>query len=104
MDQTNCTKSQTIEVTVSPCTTLDESIEKQVIRFYPNPNLGKFVLELPDYHQSTITIYNYLGQLIYEEAAEEQMQIDLSTYANGMYTLLINKSNKELKTIKIIKQ
>jgi hypothetical protein len=104
MDQTNCTKSQTIEVTVSPCTTIDELQEKQVIRLYPNPNSGKFVLELSDHDQRKITIYDYLGQLIYEAAAEEKFQIDVSAYADGMYTLIIHQSEKEIQTIKFIKQ
>ena len=104
MDQNNCTNSQTIEVTVSPCTALDELNENQIIKLYPNPNSGKFVLEIPDYAQSKIVIYNYLGQLIYETAAEEIMQIDISEYDNGMYTLIIHQSNKGLRTIKFIKQ
>ena len=104
LDQTNCTKSQTIEVSVSPCTALAEVKGNIIMKLYPNPNPGKFVLEVPDFDQSKIAIYNYLGQLIYEAAAEEQLQIDISAYANGMYTLMIQQTNKEPKTMKFIKQ
>ena len=97
-------KRRCLNLCFKPYQLPDELNEKQGIRLYPNPNTGKFVLELPDHDQSKVSIYNYLGQLIYEAAAEKQMQIDVSAYADGMYTLIIHQSEKEPKTIKFIKQ
>ena len=66
------------------------------IKIYPNPNTGEFVIEVNSVDKlenPRLRIANTIGQVIYEEALEQNSssptfwQIDLRSYPTGMYSL-----------------
>jgi hypothetical protein len=70
---------------------------------YPNPNNGLFDLSMQDINgqNAVITIYNLIGDLIYEKNLETTEgsingEIQLHDVANGVYFVKINANNKIL--------
>jgi PKD repeat protein len=59
------------------------------IYIYPNPNTGKFVIEVPTEGKNNIEIINQFGQVVFRDVltgSANEMDIDLS---NGVYTVRI---------------
>ena len=58
---------------------------------YPNPNTGKFIIELPDLIESkNVEILNVSGQLVYENLVSEgeiSLHVDLANQPKGMYII-----------------
>jgi len=91
-----------ISGTITYCTITD--VEKKLVetdnKIYPNPTTGLLNVEVED--GLTIDIYNVLGEII---LTTKNSRIDISTYQDGIYFVLIKDDNGE--TIiheKIIKQ
>jgi len=65
-----------------------------LLKVYPNPSNGKFVIELESpYSQAlSISVYTYLGKLIKKvnlslEATSNKVQLELNDVPNGLYIL-----------------
>jgi len=59
------------------------------IYIYPNPNTGKFVIEVPTEGKNNIEIINQFGQVVFRDVitgSPNEMDVDLS---NGVYTVRI---------------
>lgn len=76
------------------------------INIYPNPtqnvlNIAVQNGELPDNY----TIYNSLGQVMVSTVinSESQLQVNTSSYSNGIYFIKINKGT-QTKTVKFVKK
>ena len=82
------------------------SIEKgAIVNTYPNPTYSTLIINAYyPYSISKIDIVNMYGQLIYSFSFEtnDYMEIDLSSYATGVYILQIHTS-EEIVTKKVIK-
>ncbi len=80
-------------------TNVPENVDSQDdVTIYPNPNNGRFVLNLDD-NQNVVKIFNSLGQMVYEnENASRNLNIDISDKGTGIY--LININGKTQKLIK----
>ena len=76
------------------------------ITIFPNPNGGKFKVQLKnmdDKQEAIISLSNLLGEIIYNKRCHnETIEIDIHTNSNGAYILYINIGGK-LKSWKIIK-
>jgi hypothetical protein len=87
-----CTDSDTLLVTVSPCTGIEdlEGSEGTVL-IYPNPNRGLFnlVVDIPGAENAQLEIINAQGRIIYNSTIKNTMAykevIDLSGNAAGIY-------------------
>ncbi len=65
---------------------------------YPNPNSGTFTLETTAQQGTSYVIYDMLGQIVQERAITTDHQtIDMSTAAEGIYTLMIKGRNGSLR-------
>ncbi|MDI1353478.1 MAG: T9SS type A sorting domain-containing protein [bacterium] len=99
-----CTVSTNIYVVVANCLgvlTHEEEDEEAIV--YPNPNSGLFVIELPRRGNTKISLSDVSGRLVYsDDHAEEKINLDMSTLANGVYYLKISYGNT-IKTSKVIK-
>ncbi len=73
---------------------------------YPNPTTGEFILrsKYPT-DNSYFELYNINGQLIEKKGiSEENTNINLKEFSNGLYFLKISNKEKGSEAIKIIKQ
>ena len=71
------------------------SVDKENIKIYPNPSNGIFNLEINNAEtiQYSIKVFDVLGSVIYQNQINGShninQQIDLSTYAKGIYFLSV---------------
>ena len=90
---------------VAPCNEISE-VEKKLNSFYlkPNPNNGKFIIMNKSNESYDLSIYDQLGQLLYEGINNnDNEQIDLSNFSMGVYYAKINVNGKQ-QNIKFIIQ
>jgi hypothetical protein len=75
-----------------------EIMKMQSLKVFPNPNNGKFNVELTGLVNSTeFVIYNFLGSIIYKGKLEaEKTAVDLSEIQNGLYFLKVISNPKPL--------
>lgn len=88
------------------CTPSSVSVENlellKNVSIYPNPTSGKFKLELLNLHNTTITIFNVLGDKILESSVDNGINIiDLDSRSKGVYFIKIN-SDEGVTSRKII--
>lgn len=73
-------------------------IEKaEKLAFYPNPSRGLFKMELPQLEgkPATLQVFGLQGQLIHEQTVNASiMEINLSQFPQGAYTLKLNHKGK----------
>lgn len=61
------------------------------VAIYPNPNNGIFSVELPD-GKSIISIYNAIGQKVYQSESSDKVVIDLKELPSGLYFVNVKNS------------
>ncbi len=71
------------------------------IKVYPNPVSEVLMIELPNTEIFEITIHNILGELVYQQSANNSMGINMNNLNNGTYFLTI-LSNNQVFTQKIL--
>ncbi len=83
---------------------INETADDAVMSIYPNPSTGIFNVELKN--ANTVKISNTLGAVVYEQNVEELLntQIDLSTFANGIYFITVaNEKGSSVKKVMLNK-
>ncbi len=96
-------KSSAIEYQSEPEIDINPSYNAIII--YPNPSKGIYTIDLTQINEpSTITIYNVLGELVYDQSLtpQTQNQIDLTHLSNGYYIARINNESRSTQQ-KLIK-
>lgn len=96
-------KSSAIEYQSEP--EIDTNPSFNAIIIYPNPSKGVYTIDLTQINEpSTITIYNVLGELVYDQSLtpQTQNQIDLTHLSNGYYIARINNESRSTQQ-KLIK-
>ena len=79
--------------------------EGQGVRLYPNPNNGTFTLQLNEYENTSVEVYNIIGECVYRQPATATTnQINIAGMANGMYQLRVLKGSNLLYQTKLVKQ
>jgi hypothetical protein len=99
-----CSGTSTITVEVFDCTGIDEQSSAGIF-LYPNPTMGNFNIGFGKLFSGEITVYNDIGQLIIEKTVyqKETEQLDLETYAKGIYFVRISSEGHQPVIIKLIK-
>lgn len=64
------------------------------IKVFPNPTQNKLFIEAP--YAVNIVVLNQVGQTVIN--VKDSKEVDLSSFANGVYTLMITNENNELIT------
>lgn len=92
----------------------EEDLEKftpnDVISYYPNPVREELYLKWElsnDVYVKSLQVYNFTGQVLknYSQSERENTQtIPFQSYPSGVYLVVLEYSNGDQKTIKIIKQ
>ena len=87
-------------------TGINEELLNSSVVAYPNPTSGVITLNITDNAQETVVnIYNVAGSLVSTSTYNGNVvneKIDLSSYDNGIYMMIIN-SNNNVITKKIVK-
>ena len=77
--------------------------EKEVLTLYPNPVFNKLVISSPELI-TRINITNILGKKVFDRKIHaDKLNIDMSSYRNGMYFIQIESGDK-INTYRIIKK
>lgn len=91
---------------LGPFTGINEELEISAFSVYPNPGNGKFTLinnhlTVQPFYQ--LTIYNTLGELIYEsETSDQKSEIDISHAGTGIYYMRIGTGKTNTIPLKIV--
>jgi len=98
-DVNACTATDTINITVDPCTGFDESA-LDMLHIYPNPSNGRIYIELGNVFENTcdITVYNMQGQVVLSEKIlninhNSTLELNLSKQARGVYYIKLVSGN-----------
>ena len=78
----------------------------EFIHIYPNPTNGTTTLILKEpIEKGHIEIMNNIGQTIYriDLVNQNRVQLDLSTYDNGLYIVQVYNENRLISNQKIIR-
>lgn len=103
-DINNCKKSDSVFVSVSPCTKIFESNDSNFgIDIHPNPTFNTLYLHsenknLSDY---SLTIINSIGQKVIVE--KNASQINVNHLSNGIYIVLVERGDKTIFLKKFVK-
>jgi hypothetical protein len=70
---------------------------EKTIKVYPNPNNGKFNIELKNFENCTITLFNTLGAKIMHLPNRKSglYPLELSNLSKGLYIIKIDDGNKQ---------
>jgi cyclophilin family peptidyl-prolyl cis-trans isomerase len=64
------------------------------IKIAPNPNNGRFTIDLPSNTETKVEIVNLNGQVIYRKTAKGNLKVDLGTRsAGGMYIIRLTNEH-----------
>jgi hypothetical protein len=96
----NCSDSDTATIHVIDCTSLDEE-SLEGVNIFPNPSAGLVNLNF-DFNLSSdvlIELFDNQGKLVYRvNSNNKQNQIDLSSFADGIYVLHVKHEDKHSRT------
>lgn len=80
----------------------DES--EEFIQIHPNPSPGWFQI-IASFVLTEVKVYNAIGQLIIKQyVGQQELNIDGTNWAKGLYILKVKDENNHQQTFKIIKQ
>ena len=72
-----------VEENLSPCTSI-----------YPNPTSG--LVHIVSQGQQNVTIYNLVGQRVFEGMCNGTMQIDMKQFGTGIYAILVGNETQRV--------
>ena len=96
-----CDSVVTLYLTISVGIADHQGVES--FQVYPNPTTGKLTVNAKA--MSQVQLFDIYGRFLQAwEAGEEITEIDLSTYAKGVYFVRILKNDKPVGVTKVVKQ
>lgn len=94
-----------VEVLLNYVPTGIEKYKDFGVKVFPNPSNGKVNIEInKDYYKANITVLDLSGKIIISETLSNNnsKEIDLSSYAKGMYIIQLDVDNEKIVTKVII--
>jgi len=103
--KTNCTQRDSIDITFTICTNIEESGEEYLI--YPNPTMDKLFIYLQNVESRTsLSLFNIAGQKVFIDYIDKGKNINYSINVEdldrGVYLLQIRNKDLEIKETIII--
>ena len=86
-------------------TSIEEKVTGLPLRFYPNPSAGSLFFDNNE-DWNVLSVINTIGQEVLRVELEKQINVnlDLSTLENGVYTIVVTKQNiSQAERIQILK-
>jgi hypothetical protein len=97
-----CNDMRTINVTVNPCTGINEYDDSQLLSIFPNPAKTEININTELKYQS-LAVVNSIGQVILNN--EKTNTLSIEGLSNGVYFIqLLDKESKVIGTKKFIKE
>ena len=100
MDANNCTATDSIDILILNDVGISDADDLSSIKIYPNPSIGIVTLEIEGMDGSVeLNLYDSYGKLLQNEFLNDfqngmKKEIDLQSYAKGIYYLRIVNANK----------
>jgi len=96
----------TIDTSCFPLTVSTNNITKQfpTVNVYPNPFTNQFTVQLSDNGQTTILLYNFVGQQLWQQTFTNSTTINTEQLADGIYFYELRNDKGVIKTGKVVKQ
>jgi len=87
------------------CTLDVKSPKSSSWQMYPNPVSFILTVDLGDFNgvNTTIKLYDSSSKLVFEKQTSSTLQIDVSVFAKGLYTLELSTSDKVLRSKVVLK-
>lgn len=104
-DQANLNRGDTISFEIHwPAPTAVSEIELlQDVSLYPNPATDKFIVENASGEEVTLSIFSLTGQLVSTETVTTSNLVKgVSTLERGMYIVVMENSNGNKKTVRLV--
>jgi len=105
-DANTCQGTDSVVITMDPCIGINKIDNQSGISIYPNPSDGKFYISLSGVEGAVeLQILSLQGKILiqqqYEDVKSGDMKnIDISTFANGVYMIkLINNNSVKLERV-----
>ena len=74
------------------------------VMVYPNPSTGTFNIQVSNYDNANLEVYNALGQKVLSQTLQTNItQLNLADFSNGIYQLRVVKNNATVYQTKISK-
>ena len=74
------------------------------LKVYPNPGTGSFTIELSNYDQAILEVYNTTGQRVLTQNLQASLSLlNLTNFAAGMYQVRVLKNNTLVYQTKLSK-
>lgn len=70
----------------------DEKVNSKSLSVYPNPSDGVFEVKLPTSEAAEVTIFNMIGEIVYQGLIENDMKIS-TNLSIGQYILVVKTEN-----------
>lgn len=83
----------TLTVVVDPCSSVEESLVN-TIEMYPNPTKDGMVQFSNIENNTTVTVYNLVGAVVYNTIINNAQSIDFSNLNKGSYVVSLTTNNK----------
>ncbi len=82
-----------------------KNVDLSTVKVFPNPTNGRFTILLDENHEmNMVSVYDFSGRVVFSEKinqAETQKALDLSGFANGLYTVqIVGKQTISQKVVK----
>lgn len=76
--------------------------QENTLNIYPNPSNGVFTIETEGINN--VTIYNIVGQNVYNQSVEDTATLNLSNFEKGTYLIVVtNEKGESAKQVVVIK-
>ncbi|WP_293789154.1 S8 family serine peptidase [uncultured Pedobacter sp.] len=79
-------------------------LKENEFSFFPNPVTDYLTILSGSFEDYSLSIFNMLGQKVFEEKATSSNKFALNALSTGVYVGVINKNGQQLKKIKLIKK
>ena len=86
-------------------TSISESVAQQIsVKAFPNPFSTQLTFSLAANEQTTVSLYDFLGQQVLQQTFTNSATINTEQFADGIYFYELRSNKGTLKTGKVIKQ